>query len=208
MYGVGATAYTIIARCRLEQTRLVCASHLKVLTQAMLLYVADNGERFPPASAWSDRLLPYAAEARMLLLYPPDTADDSMFVCPVAKNQECSYAFSASLGGVNASELADPRHTTMLFESDRGWNAAGGAELLPEVPRHDPGERYAFADGSSHFVARRMIGKDRWGRRIYAREPVITLGWVPIWQPVLKEPAQGEDARRQTPGAAREVGGP
>jgi len=35
----------------------------------------------------------------------------------------------------------------VVFESDKGWNAHGGKELLPHTPRHSGGDMYGFAGG-------------------------------------------------------------
>jgi hypothetical protein len=116
-----------------------------------MMYVAEYGEVFPPAALWSDKLMPYV----------PNT---STFVCPSAPPGRCSYAFSAELGELRADSIGDAWVTIMLFESDHGWNAAGGAELLPERPRHSIGDHYAFADGRVSWVKRRSVwkGKERY----------------------------------------------
>jgi prepilin-type processing-associated H-X9-DG protein len=42
-----------------------------------------------------------------------------------------------------------------IFESDRGWNAHGGPQLLPRNPRHVKGDNYGFADGHAKWYARK-----------------------------------------------------
>jgi hypothetical protein len=51
-----------------------------------------------------------------------------------------------------------PKEST-IFESDVGWNAHGGRELLPEKPRHLVGghlggDNYGFLEGSARWVKR------------------------------------------------------
>jgi hypothetical protein len=83
---------------------------------------------------------------------------------------------------MRADSIGDADTTIMLFESDRGWNATGGAELLPNKPRHDGGDRYALADGQTHWIMRK--GWDAQGRRHWEKAP--KGDWV-IWKPVLKQ---------------------
>ena len=51
--------------------------------------------------------------------------------------------------------------TVMLFESDTGWNAVGGSEMMA-AHRHCSGLNVAFVDGSVEYVEYKNIGKLRW----------------------------------------------
>ncbi len=52
----------------------------------------------------------------------------------------------------------------MIFESDAGWNAGGGRELMIARARHEHGRVFivAFADGSVQEVPESQIGALRW----------------------------------------------
>ncbi len=150
--GWGFGTWLLVGRWRSDAASRTCDEHLKALSEAMTMYLAHSGGVFPPASTWCDRLAPYVSDPRV-------------FVCPSAPKLRCGYAFSAKLGGLRADSIPDPRQVIMLFESDRGWNATGGAELLPETPRHWTGDRYAFADGAfRHWLPRKRL-RDKGGLR-------------------------------------------
>ena len=57
----------------------------------------------------------------------------------------------------------DPQ-TVMIFESDGGWNASGGPELMISRARHERGRVFvvAFADGSVQEVPESQLGTLRW----------------------------------------------
>ncbi len=164
---LGWGAWVSAVHMREERRASACTDRVMALSKAMLMYLADYGEAFPPAGVWSDRMAPYL----------PSAGD---FVCPDTRGERCSYAFSGALGGLKVNAVQDPRATVVLFESDRGWNAAGGAELLPDRPRHSGGDRYAFADGHVEWLPRRHINAP--GRPVgWAKEPTPVPGmrWVP-----------------------------
>ena len=108
----------------------------------------------PRPREWCDLLRPYLKDA-------------TAFVCPATKNQRCSYAFNANLSGVRLADIPKSRRVVILFESDRGWNAAGGPELLPAQPRHSlerdvalRGVRQTLA--ASGWSRDRLVETDHW----------------------------------------------
>ena len=113
-----------------------CMAKMLHLVGAAGDYAGDHGGRLPPARDWCDRLRPYLKDAKA-------------FVCPATRNQRCSYAYNARLSGVPLDSIREPHVVVFFFESDRGWNAAGGPELLPAQPRHQGAriDGWAFADG-------------------------------------------------------------
>ena len=68
----------------------------------------------------------------------------------------------------------------MLYESNAGWNGAGGQELLPEEPRHFGADAYAFTDGHVGFSMRRRTDASRpeW---VWTNEPLDAnaMQWPP-----------------------------
>jgi prepilin-type processing-associated H-X9-DG protein len=56
--------------------------------------------------------------------------------------------------------------TVMFFESDAGWNAHGGPELVSINPRHGRGTKksyvVAFADGHVEVVPAARLNSLRW----------------------------------------------
>ncbi len=59
-----------------------------------------------------------------------------------------------ALQGRRIDEVPAPEDTVLIFESDGGWNAAGGEELLPRVPRHYGFDVYGFVNGRVSMVRR------------------------------------------------------
>jgi len=115
-----------------------CISNASELALAVLKYADDHGGRLPPARDWCDRVRPYVR-------------DPKAFVCPAARNQRCSYAFNARLSEVHRDSIKEPL-VVFVFESDRGWNAAGGPELLPAKPRHSFGRTDVFTRGDGSLL--------------------------------------------------------
>lgn len=119
----------------------VCLSNVKALTKAMQFYLEDNNGIFPDTRDWCDRIASYVG-------------DKTAFICPDARRLRSGYAFNSRLSGVAADSITNPDTTVLLFESGRGWNAAGGAELLPAKPRHGASDTWSFVSGHVQKVPR------------------------------------------------------
>lgn len=127
-----------------------CVSNEKMLALAVRIYSGDHAKLFPPAATWCDAIETNVGSARI-------------FKCPSANPADrCDYAFNAALDGMDSSSV-NPR-TVMIFESDGGWNASGGAELMVSPARHERGRIYvvAFADGSVQEVRQSQLSTLRW----------------------------------------------
>jgi hypothetical protein len=175
---VGYGNYYVISEELGYRRTMACHAHMGALLSAMEAYLAEHGNLFPEGKGWCDLLLPYLG-------------DRSAFVCPAARNHECSYAYNSALARVAVDDLTDPRLTVVIFESDAGWNASGGPELLPTSPRHGRGggsDVVGFADWMSHVTprARPILPGDRWPRAYV--EPLQ-------WQPRLREAGLTSGAR-------------
>jgi prepilin-type processing-associated H-X9-DG protein len=129
-----------------------CLSNVKNLSLAVQMYVSDYDDVFPPAAAWCDTLLEYVR-------------NEDVYRCPEAEELPCAYAFNAALGMAKDNDLARAAETIVIFESDRGWNAAGGRALLPAEPRHLSGDNYGFADGHASWVGREEVMEGEPGMR-------------------------------------------
>ena len=134
---IGLLVHAYLEEQKLVNDTSVCLDHEQAFGRALFAYATDHGDRYPPARDWCDHLRPYLK-------------DPQAFVCPAAKNQRCSYAFNARLSGLPL--LDHPGRIVVLFESDRGWNAAGGPELLPAEPRHHGNDHWGSATGNSVAV--------------------------------------------------------
>ena len=127
-----------------------CVSNEKILALGVRMYCTDHTNYFPTAATWCDAIKPYVPLAQN-------------FKCPSANPaDQCDYAFNAALDGMDESKV-DPQ-TVMLFESNGGWDAHGGSELMVTPARHQNGRIYvvAFADGSVQEVRQSQLDTLRW----------------------------------------------
>jgi hypothetical protein len=138
--------------------RVHCLANTKNLSLAAQMYAADYGV-FPPAEDWAEATEDYMGNE--LVPVCPDTMRVRDLKNPEATPVEVkggrrpgSYAYNANLSGVPTDAVLHPDLVVSIFESDAGWNAAGGPELLPKEPRHSKGDNYGFADGGARFRRR------------------------------------------------------
>ena len=131
-------------------THVRCMSNVKMLNLGMIMYASDNNDLFPAGTNWCDVLKPYVRNG-------------NTYVCPSIKSgRRCDYAFNATLAGREMKDIQSPATTVLIFEADGGWNAAGGAELLPAKPRHSGAYAVGFADGHAEIVQATRLEKLRW----------------------------------------------
>jgi prepilin-type processing-associated H-X9-DG protein len=138
---LGAILFPVFARARETARKAVCLSNVKNIALAFDMYLEDNDDRFPAADAWCDAL-----EA-----YLPNT---EVYRCASVMDQPCGYAYNAALSHVQGIAPEHASATVLIFESDRGWNAAGGPELLSAEPRHLGGDNFGYADGHAEWMIR------------------------------------------------------
>ena len=148
-----------------------CSHNIKTLGLALSMYLDENDQRMPLSDSWCDALLPYVD-------------DRDAFVCPNAQNQRCSYAFSRWMSGVDTRTLRDPVKVIAVFESDAGWNASGGSELLSALPRHGWHRKsrhdwYMYADGHAWVLHRWKLPDGSWEKEPHE-------DWA-MWEPVLHQ---------------------
>ncbi len=140
-----ATGYLSLASKTRARRVFHCVDNVYLMLAATRAYAADHGDMLPPAESWCDAVKPYVDTLNTLSMYevPWDP-----FVCRERQHLPCGYAFNSSLSGRRLDALRDPAHTVVIFESDAGWNAHGGPELLPRKPSHFGRDVYGLADRS------------------------------------------------------------
>jgi len=137
-----------LARAKSKAQTINCVNNVKQIALAIRIYASDNKDHFPAATNWCDAIL-------------RDIGSDKVLKCPAGDATERShYAFNANLGRAEDGKV-DPR-TVMIFESDAGWNASGGRELMVKKPRHSGAFVVGLADGSVQQVTAARIGDLRW----------------------------------------------
>jgi prepilin-type processing-associated H-X9-DG protein len=144
-----ALLYPVIAR-RIEQNhRLQCLANVKNLALAINMYACDY-DGFPtPADRWNESLDEFVGNA--------DT-----FTCSKSPQSRSAFAFVSVLSTGGFEAVSDPSRQLSIFESDAGWNAAGGKELLPRTPRHLGGDNYGFVDGHARWFTRSDVDQLWW----------------------------------------------
>lgn len=122
----------------------------KQLALAVRIYAGDHNNHLPPAATWCDAINSIVGQP-------------SVFVRPGSDpGSRCGYAFNTALGDADPSQV-NP-NTVMIFESDAGWNANGGAELM-RPSGYGNRAHYAvvaYADGSVQIVPQARLSELRW----------------------------------------------
>lgn len=140
----------VLAAAKQRAQTINCVSNEKQLALAIRMYGGVNSNQFPPAETWCDAI-------------KSNVTSSNVFKCPAGNPaSQCDYAFNSALGGMNVTNV-DP-HTVMLFESDAGWNAHGGRELMVTPLRHMHGRVtvVTYADGSVQEVRQYDVDTLRW----------------------------------------------
>ncbi len=139
-----------LAKAKQKAGAVQCMNNIKQLNLGLIMYANDNKDRFPSGKNWCDLVMPYEQSSQP-------------FICPQGKpGQRSHYAFNAKLIGHELKEVQAPAQTVLIFESDGGWNLAGGRELLPATPRHGGVYGVGFVDGHSEMVQSARLQQLRW----------------------------------------------
>jgi type II secretory pathway pseudopilin PulG len=137
-----------LAAAKQRAQTINCVLNEQQLAMAVKLYSGAHDGQFPPAATWCDAI-------------KADIGSEKNFKCVAANSSSrCDYAFNAKLGGMEEAKVA--LDTVMIFESDGGWNANGGPELMIGKPRHDRQFVVAFADGSIRQLRESQLSTLRW----------------------------------------------
>ena len=139
-----------LAKAKQKAQNIQCMNNVKQLNLGLMMYADDNKNLFPAGTAWCDATLSYVKNG-------------SIYLCPQGKpGQRSHYALNARLVGHEMKDIQAPAQTVLIFETDGGWNLAGGRELLPPRPRHANAYAVGFADGHAEMVPATRLAKLRW----------------------------------------------
>ena len=138
-----------LASAKQKAQEINCMNNEKQLALAVMIYSNDHTNHFPPAATWCDAVKTSAGS-------------EQVFRCTAANSTgRCDYAFNSKLDSLELGKV-NPQ-TVMVFESDGGWNASGGSELLPAKARHlRKFYVVAFADGHVEAVSQSRLNTLRW----------------------------------------------
>jgi hypothetical protein len=151
---VGATAVgaglllPALAKAKSRAQSVSSVNQLKQLGLAARIYANDHQDKFPPAQTWCDLLQPLVGSAKVF-----KSASDPA-------PGPCSYGYNVLVSGMSDNKV-DPQ-TVLFFETEAGWNKAGGPELLLGQPRSGGAYVFGFADGSVQMIAPARVGDLRW----------------------------------------------
>jgi prepilin-type processing-associated H-X9-DG protein len=135
-----------LAKAKQRAQEINCRNNLKQLGLAVRIYNTDNKDTFP-ATNWCDTIINEAGTTKV-------------FVCPGAPAASSGYAFNSKVLGLEDGKVAP--NTVLIFESDAGWNASGGAELMITQPRHGTTFNVCFADGSVQQIKAEQLSTLNW----------------------------------------------
>ena len=124
-----------------------CQDHARQLAEAVRRHANDNNDRFPAARTWCDAIQPAINGL-------------NTYQCPLRGDLRCGYALNAGVAEKTRFETAPD--TVLIFESNSGWNAAGGASIATAPPRHNGLVTVGFADGSVREVPASDLPALRW----------------------------------------------
>jgi hypothetical protein len=137
-----------LAAAKEKAKEISCVNNEKQLSEAVWVYADSHNSQLPHAATWCDDLKPHVGS-------------EKVFQCPALRTvNRCDYAFNAKLDGLDKKKVAPT--TVMIFESDGGWNANGGAEMMISKPRHARFFVVAFADGSVQQLRDYQLATLRW----------------------------------------------
>jgi len=137
-----------LAKAKAKAQTINCVNNLKQLGLAVRLYSDDNNDIYPAGTNWCDALMTYAGTPKI-------------YQCPGDRAElQSGYAYNSALSGIAEADIAFD--TVLIFESDSGWNASGGKELMITQPRHHQTYVIGFADGSVQQISEARLSQLRW----------------------------------------------
>ncbi|MBE0542628.1 MAG: DUF4190 domain-containing protein [Verrucomicrobia bacterium] len=136
-----------LAKAKQRAQTITCINNVKQLSLAVRMYSVASDDRFPPAENWSE-VIQHEVHA------------NKVFQCPSDPSLRCAFAYNRKLGGLPEDEI-NPQ-TVLFFESDAGWNAAGGPELFSPHKHSRTSVIVGFADGSVRQLPRAEVESLRW----------------------------------------------
>ena len=129
-----------LQRAREQSNRISCASQMRQLGQAMMIYANGNGGRFPDRI---DRLLAYMPSSVFVCPSSADTPaagqTPQLLAADLAKGGHLSYLYVGYV--YNMGSTANPATTIVLYEP---------------LTNHADGINVLYADGSVNVLARGM----------------------------------------------------
>jgi len=137
-----------LVRTKHQAQRMACATNMRDLGKALMIYANDHGDKFPTSSKWCDLLIQHAG------------ANRQMFRCPSDPEGPCSYAMNENVAELGPS--SSQSDLVLLFETHPGWNQVGGREILTTENHRGEGCNVVFVDSHVEFVKKQELNRLRW----------------------------------------------
>jgi prepilin-type processing-associated H-X9-DG protein len=118
------------------------------ISKAMLIYANDYKDMYPTPSKWCDLLIEHGE------------VTPKSFICKGAPEGPCNYAMNKNIEKLGTNNA--PPDMVLLFESQPGWNQAGGPEILATENHQGEGCNIVFVDGHVEFVRIERLKNLRW----------------------------------------------
>jgi len=150
-----------IARVRESARRMRCASNLRQVTLACMMYAQDNDGQFP--SVWEGTWTVYASPKdldgvkSLQLLYPEYVDQTGVFSCPTVPARHAE--FGGTVTAASCSYDYDPRH---LIAHRGGVVLLGDRRPAGEGCSQNhwgDGGNFAFLDGHVEWIRKPAAGK-------------------------------------------------
>ena len=145
---VAALLLPALGKAKQRAQTIHCVNNMKQLALAAKMYAMDNNDMLPSATNWCADLNQYVGSA------------SSVFDCPQADSSQGHYAFNAKLSHISETNITG--RVVMLFETEGGWNASGGPEMLMTNSRHGGKIVVGFTDGSVETMTPERAKQLRW----------------------------------------------
>ena len=140
----------VLERIKSRSLLYVCRMNIKELGIALQKYSNDHEEQYPTPSKWCDLLIEKTGVRK------------HKFLCKSAREDLIEWSNYAINPEAKPGSYPD---IVLLFETERGWNQAGGPELI-SIKNHlsldVEGCHVVFNDGSRKFVKPKHIDKLKW----------------------------------------------
>jgi prepilin-type processing-associated H-X9-DG protein len=136
-----------LAQARELARTTVCATNMRAIGTAMMIYTNENDNHYPDASQWCDLLIKHSDLV------------EKVFKCPSACEGPCNYAMNKNIEKLGTEA---PGNMVLLFETNAGWNQSGGPELLSIENHRGRGCNVLFNDGHVKFVKSEDIDNLKW----------------------------------------------
>ena len=131
-------------------------SHLRSMGTFLNLYHFENGDKFPNPSEWCDQLLQATGDKPEFFQHPGTGPGNKSSDAKIS-----DYAINANLASLKSGDQL-PSDVVVLFEAKKGWNQAGGPELVNTELGNKSGCYVLLGNNDVKFVKKEELNTLRW----------------------------------------------